>query len=150
MHKSAYDEEFSEVLKALDEVFPTDINKLEMIRLFESFATEVDATYPPFEFTSISLAKPEQMDGYLAIPVTTSIHSSLAGFDKFLSLVDRSGYIYSGEGEDRTVLKTKIRLMSISNISIRYRGVDEATGEDQGVDFSVKLNVYSRIPGKTK
>ena len=149
MHKSAYDEQFAEVIKALDDVFPVGIKKLEMIRLFESFATEVAATYPPFEFTSINLAAPEEKDGYEIIPVTTSIHSSLAGFDRFLSLVDRSGYIYSGEGEDKTILKTKIRLMSISNISIKYRGVDEKTGEDQGVDFSVKLNVYSRIPGKS-
>jgi len=35
--------------------------------------------------------------------------------------------------------------MSISNISVNYRGVDEETGEDLGVDFSVRLNVYSRI-----
>jgi len=150
LHKSAYDEEFAEVLEALEDVFPADINKLEMIRLFESFATEVAVSYPPFEFTSINLGKPEPKDGYQVIPVTTSIHSSLAGFDKFLSLVDRSGYIYSGEGEDKEVLDTKIRLMSISNISIQYRGVNEETGEDQGVDFSVKLNVYSRIPGQSQ
>ncbi len=91
-----------------------------------------------------------QKDGYQIIPVSTSIYSSLAGFDKFLSLVDRSGYIYAGEDEDKKLIDKKIRLMSISNISVKYRGVDETTGKDQGVDFSVKLNIYSRIPGDTE
>ena len=149
LHKAAYDEEFAEVLEALEDVFPQDINKREMISLLESFATEVDVQYPPFEFTSITLAKPEQKDGYQIIPVTTSIHSSLAGFDKFLTLVERSGHVYAGEGEDKKVLDTKIRLMSISNISINYRGTDEDTGKDLGVDFSVKLNIYSRIPERS-
>lgn len=145
LHKSAYDQEFVDIIKSLEAVFPNEIDKLGIIRLFESFATEVAASFPPFEFTSISLAKPIIEDGYQVIPVSTSIYSSLAGFDKFLTLVDRSGYIYTGEGENKKLINKKIRLMSISNISIKYRGVDEATGEDKGVDFSVKLNIYSRL-----
>lgn len=144
LHKAAYDQEFEEIIEALSVVFPEEIDKLGLVSLFESFATEVAAAYPPFEFTSINLSAPKQMDGYLVIPVSTSIHSSLAGFDKLLSLVDASGYIYSGEGEDMTLIEKKIRLMNISNISVKYRGVDEETGRDQGVDFSVKLNLYSR------
>lgn len=144
LHKSAYDKEFEAVLQSLSTVFPEDIDKLGIVRLFESFSSEVAAAYPPFEFTSINLTKPEQRDGYTVTPVSTSIHSSLAGFDRFLSLVDRSGHIYSGEGEEKVIIDKKIRLMSISNISVNYRGVDETTGEDQGVDFSVKLNIYSR------
>lgn len=147
LHKAAYDEEYAEVIQALEKVFPRGMDKLGMIQLYESFATEVAIQYPPFEFTSIDLGRPQEAEGYQAIPVSTSIRSSLAGFDKFLSLVDRSGYIFSGEGEDRQVLDTLIRLMSISNISIRYEGVDEETGEEQGVEFSVKLNVYSRPTG---
>ncbi len=150
LHKSAYDQEFIEIIQALEAVFPQEVDKLGIVRLFESFATEVAANYPPFEFTSINLATPVQKDGYQIIPVSTSIHSSLAGFDKFLSLVDHSGYIYTGEDEDKELIDKKIRLMSISNISVKYRGVDESTGKDQGVDFSVKLNIYSRIPGEIK
>lgn len=144
LHKAAYDKEFEETIKALKSVFPEEIDKLGIVRLFESFATEVAASYPPFEFTTINLAAPEQKGGYLVIPVSTSIYSSLEGFNQFLSLVDRSGYIYTGEGEDKKLLDKTIRLMSISNISVKYRGVDEETGQDQGVDFSVKLNIYSR------
>jgi len=144
LHKAAYDKEFEEIIAALDTVFPDNIDKLGIVQLFESFATEVAASFPPFEFTSINLASPQQKNGYLVIPVSTSIHSSLAGFDRFLTLVDRSGYIYSGKGEDKELVEQKIRLMNISNISVKYRGVDEATGKDQGVDFSVKLNLYSR------
>ena len=144
LHKAAYDQEFEAVIESLSTVFPEDIDKLGIVSLFESFATEVAAAYPPFEFTSITLAAPQQENGYTVIPVSTSIHSSLAGFDRFLSLVDASGYIYSGEGEDETIIEKKIRLMSISNVSIKYQGVDEETGQDQGVDFSVKLNIYSR------
>lgn len=141
LHKAAYDQEFDEIISALDNVFPDEIDKLGIVSLFESFATEVAAAFPPFEFTSINLSAPQQKDGYLIIPVSTSIHSSLAGFDKFLSLVDASGYIYGSDGQ---LLSKKIRLMSISNISVKYRGVDEQTGKDAGVDFSVKLNIYSR------
>ena len=144
LHKTAYDKEFEEVIDALDTVFPEEIDKLSIIRLFESFATEVDASFPPFEFTSINLSAPQQKEGYTVVPASTSIHSSLAGFDKFLSLVDKSGYIYSEEGEERALLEKMVRLMGISNISVKYRGVDESTGKDGGVDFSVKLNIYSR------
>jgi hypothetical protein len=144
LHKSAYDEQFDEVISALNTVFPEGIDKLGFIKLLESFASEVAASFPPFEFTSITLANPIEEDGYIITPASTSIHSSLSGFDKFLSLVDRSGYIYTGEGEDRKVVDKKIRLMSISNISVKYRGVNEETGKDEGVDFSVKLNIYSR------
>jgi len=144
LHKAAYDKEFEETIAALASVFPQGIDKLGIVRLFESFATEVAASYPPFEFTSINLTAPQPKDGYTVIPVSTSIHSSLAGFDKFLSLVDRSGYIYSGEGDDKKLIEKTIRLMSISNISVKYRGVDQKTGKDDGVDFSVKLNIYSR------
>lgn len=144
LHKAAYDKEFEETIKALESVFPTKIDKLGIVRLFESFATEVAASYPPFEFSSITLGQPLQKGGYLVIPVSTSIYSSLEGFNQFLSLVDRSGYIYTGEGEDKKLLGKTIRLMSISSISIKYRGVDEKTGLDQGVDFSVKLNIYAR------
>ena len=149
LHKSAYDQEFEEVISSLDTVFPDEIDKLGIIKLLESFATEVDANFPPFEFTSISLATPVQKDGYLVIPASTSIHSSLAGFDKFLSLVDRSGYIYVGDAEDKILLDKKVRLMGISNISVKYRGIDESTGRDDGVDFSVKLNIYSRTSSES-
>lgn len=144
LHKAAYDEQYDEVINALSEVFPEGQDKLGLIRLLESFAAEVDANYPPFEFTSISLSNPIEKDGYVVIPASTSIHSSLTGFDKFLSLVDRSGYIYTGEGENRKLVDKKIRLMNISNISVKYRGIDPQTGKDGGVDFSVKLDIYSR------
>jgi len=147
LHKAAYDKEFEETIKALGSVFPAEVDKLGIIRLFESFATEVAASYPPFEFTSINLGPAQVKGGYQMIPVSTSIYSSLAGFDQFLSLVDRSGYIYTGEGEDKKLIEKTIRLMSISNISVKYRGVDKDTGQDQGVDFSVKLNIYSRTSG---
>jgi len=144
LHKAAYDKEFEQTISALASVFPEGTDKLGIVRLFESFASEVAVSYPPFEFTSISLSPRVQKDGYAVIPVSTAIHSSLAGFEKFLSLVASSGYIYKGEGEDKKLVDKPIRLMSISNISVKYRGVDEKTGKDQGVDFSVKLNIYSR------
>jgi len=144
LHKAAYDKEYEEVIRALGNVFPETIDKLGIVSLFESCANEVAAAYPPFEFTSITLSSPVEKDGYIVIPVSTAIHSSLAGFDRFLSLVDRSGLIYTGEGDEKKLLAKQVRLMSISNISVKYRGVDEATGKDQGVDFSVKLNIYSR------
>lgn len=145
LHKSAYDEEFDSVIQALDTVFPTEVDKLGIVSLFESFASEVDAAFPPFEFTSITLSAPMQEGDYVVTPISTSIHSSLAGFDRFLSLVDRSGYIFTGQGDSRKLLDKKVRLMSISNISVKYRGINVQTGKDDGVDFSVKLNVYSRI-----
>lgn len=150
LHKAAYDKEFEEVISSLLTVFPNDVDKLGIVRLFESFSVEVAASFPPFEFTSINLAPSQKKNGYIVTPISTSIHSSLAGFDRFLSLVDHSGYIYSVDGDKKVFVDKKIRLMSISNISVKYRGVDEKTGKDQGVDFSVKLNIYSRSEPDTK
>jgi hypothetical protein len=151
LHKAAYDQEYDQIIGALEVVFPEGIDKLGLIRKLETFATIVNQTNPPFEFTSISLGQPQQQNGYVIVPATTSIHSSLAGFNNFLDLVAESGYIFKdkqvneeGEVQEREIRDDKIRLMSISNVSIRYRGVDEETGKDEGVDFSVKLNIYSR------
>ncbi len=145
LHKAAYDKEFNDIIEAVGTVFPIGIDKLGIIRKFETFATIVNSTNPPFEFTSISLGQPQLKDGYVVLPASTSIHSSLAGFNNFLDLVDQSGYIFvEGQEEEKVIRDDKIRLMSVSNISIRYRGIDEQTGRDDGVDFSVKLNIYSR------
>lgn len=145
LHKASYDKEFEEIITALETVFPPKVDKLGIVRLFESFSVEVAANFPPFEFTSINVGASQQKDGYMVIPISTSIYSSLSGFDKFLSLVAKSGRIYQGADEDKQILDKMVRLMSISNISVKYRGIDEKTGKDGGVDFSVKLNLYSRI-----
>ena len=57
-----------------------------------------------------------------------------ANFDRFLELVRLSGDV----GKD----KEHIRLMDISNITLRYLGVDK-TGKDLGVEFTVQMNAYS-------
>jgi hypothetical protein len=135
LHKAAYDEEFKKVEDVLNKVFPADSDKLGIVRMLESFATSINTKTPPFEFNSISFEQPKTEDGYTILPISTSIHSSTANFDRFLQLIDRSGQLDT---------EIPVRLMEVSNINIRYRGVDERTGEDQGVDFSVKLNAYSR------
>ena len=71
----------------------------------------------------------------MVLPISTSIHSSRTNFDRFIQLINLSGDLESD---------ILIRLMEISNISIRYQGVDTKTGEDKGVDFTVKLSAYSR------
>lgn len=135
LHKSAYDEQFKEVEDVLDVVFPEDVNKLEIVKVLENFATSIDTKTPPFEFDSISFSTPEQGEGYTILPISTSIHSSTTNFDRFLQLINLSGHLDA---------EVPVRLMEISNINIRYRGTDPRTGEDKGVDFSVKLNAYSR------
>ena len=135
IHKAAYDTEFKEVEDALDKVFPEDTDKLGIVKILENFATSIDTKTPPFEFNSISFGEPLEEDGYTILPISTSIHSSRTNFDRFVQLVNLSGNLESD---------IPIRLMEISNINIRYRGVDPKTGEDKGVDFSVKLNAYSR------
>ncbi len=145
-HKAAYDDEFEGLNSALEVVFPKEIDKLGIVQLLESFSAEVEAVSPPFEFTSINVnASQENEEGYQIIPVTTSIHSSLIGFERFLELVEKSGAIYEdSEAENKVMLEKMVRLMSISNITVKYRGVDEKTGRDGGVDFNVKLDFYSR------
>lgn len=135
-HKAAYDEEFREEQEIINTVFPETTDKLGIIRLMENFATHLAASYPPFEFNSISFQEPVKEDGYTVLPFQTSIHSSRANFERFLGLINLSGDL-DPENPDH------IRLMEISNISLRYRGVDKA-GKDLGVDFTVKLNAYSR------
>lgn len=135
LHKSAYDEEFEDVENVLDKVFPEDINKFEIVRMLENFATSIHTKTPPFEFNSISFSQPKEEEDYTILPISTSIHSSTTNFDRFLQLINLSGHL------DADI---SIRLMEISNVNIRYRGADPRTGEDKGVDFSVKLNAYSR------
>ena len=135
-HKAAYDKEFQEEQKVLDEIFPKTPEKLEVIKLLENFATHLNASYPPFEFTSISFQETKKENGYTVLPFRTSIHSSETNFNRFLGLINLSG------NNDQKMLE-HIRLMEITNISLRYRGVDK-TGKDLGVDFNVQLNAYSR------
>lgn len=137
LHKSAYNQEFKEKEDALDNIFPTNIDKLGIIKRLENFATSIQQATPPFEFNSISFGDPiiPEGGGYTILPISTSIFSSRTNFDRFIQLVNLSGRLDSD---------IQIRLMEISNINIKYRGVDSKTGEDKGVDFSVKLNAYSR------
>jgi len=102
----------------------------------ENFATQLNAEHPPFEFTSISFDQSKKENNYTVLPFQTSIHSSQSNFETFLGLIKLTGD-YDPKNQDH------IRLMSISNITLKYRGVDK-NGVDQGVDFNVKLLAYSR------
>jgi hypothetical protein len=136
LHEAAYNEELKNVENKLNEIFPAGINKIEIIKRLENFATSIDAKTPPFEFNSIAFSQPEQAEeGYTVLPIKTSIHSSTANFDRFLQLISLSGMLDSD---------IPVRLMEISTINISYRGIDPLTGEDKGVDFAVTLNAYSR------
>ncbi|MBN2087652.1 hypothetical protein JW758_04865 [Candidatus Peregrinibacteria bacterium] len=135
LHKSAYEDEYKEVEDALSIVFPEDIDKLGIVSRLENFATSINAKNPPFEFNSMTFGNPEVVNGYTILPISTTISSSKTNFDRFIQLINLSGYIKS---------EIPIRLMEISNVSIRYKGIDEKTGEDKGVDFTVKLNAFSR------
>ena len=147
VHQAAYDETSKDTIAALDVIFPEGQDKLGVVQLLESFATEVGLISPPFEFTSINIGKIVTQDGYDVMSLTTTIHSSQEAFDQFLALVEKSGMIYDETSPDqKTIAEKLVRLMSISSISIKYRGVDPSTGRDDGVDFNVKLNVYSKTP----
>lgn len=135
VHKAAYDEKYQSVESKIDKVFPADTDKLDLVQTLENFATALNAKNPPFELNAISISDPIQKDGYTVFPLSTSIYSSRENFNRFLQLIDLSGRMDSD---------INVRLLEISNISIRYRGIDPTTGEDRGVDFSVKLNAYSR------
>ena len=136
LHKAAYEKEFKAEQDILKVVFPEATQKLEVIKLMENFATQLNAENPPFEFTSINFELSRKENNYTVLPFQTSIHSSQNNFETFLGLIKLSGD-YDPNTEDH------IRLMSISNITLKYRGVDK-NGVDQGVDFNVKLLAYSR------
>lgn len=135
-HKAAYDEEFKEEQEIIDVVFPETADKLGVIRLMENFATHLSTSFPPFDFNSITFQGTRKEKGYRVLPFQTSIKASKANFERFLGLINLSGDI-SQENPDH------VRLMEISNISLRYLGTD-SSGRDQGVNFTVKLAAYSR------
>ncbi len=135
LHKAAYDEEKAKAEAVVNTVFPGDEDKIGLVRRLENFATTVAAKEPPFELNAIAFGEAEKKGGATVLPLSTSIYSSRTNFERFLQLVNMSGLLTS---------EIPLRLMEISSINIRYRGVDARTGEDQGVDFSVKLNAYSR------
>ncbi len=135
LHQAAYQEQYSQTTQGMNRVFPEGVNKRDIVEIFESFAGRADVLYAPFAFNSISFQPSVQQLGYVVTPVSMTIRSSTLGFQKFLDLVDFSG--------DPTQTDP-IRLMSISSIQIKYNGLDGKTGKDNGVTFTVKLNVYSR------
>jgi hypothetical protein len=136
VHKAAYDEEFRAEQDIVKQIFPETPDKVGVIRLMEDFATHLNSAYPPFEFSAITFQDPQKEKGYTVLPFQTSIHASQINFDRFLSLINLSGD-YNKDNQDH------IRLMAISNVTLRYRGLDK-TGKDQGVDFDVRLLAYSR------
>jgi hypothetical protein len=95
----------------------------------------VGQAYPPFAFNSItfepSIVHPE---GYIVTPVSTSIQASATAFQKFLDLVNFSGYLDQSE---------MIPVMSIANIQIRYSESDSGEAGEV-VNVSTKINFYSR------
>lgn len=135
LKKAAYDAELNTVEENIDHIFPAGIDKLGIVKRLENFATAIEAKNPPFDFNSITFGQPVKGNAFTILPISTSIQSSSTNFDRFLELVNLSG---------RMDTEIPIRLMEISNISIRYKGVDARTGKDKGVDFSVQLNAYSR------
>lgn len=146
MHKAAFDEISIQTMEALNTVFPPALDKLGMVQLLETFASEMALISPPFEFSSINFGKIKAKGDYQIIPLSMVIHSSQSGFDQFLGLVQNSGHIYEDfTAEDKVIREGIVRLMSISDISIKNRGIDPKTGKDDGMDFTVELNVYSRI-----
>lgn len=135
LKRAAYNQELGYKEANIDRIFPATVDKLELVKRLENFATTIDTKNPPFEFNSMTFGKEVQGDGYTILPISTSIVSSQANFDRFLELINLSGKVDS---------EIPIRLMEVSNIDIRYQGADPRTGEDKGVAFSVKLNAYSR------
>jgi hypothetical protein len=136
LHKAAYDEQFKQQQDILNSVFPETPDKIGVIRLMENFATNLNTNYPPFDFNNISFQAPIKKDGYTALPFQTTIRTSRENFDRFLGLIKLSGNL-DAESQNH------VRLMDVSNISLKYLGVDSA-GKDLGVDFSVQMNAYSR------
>ncbi len=136
LHKATYNNEFKEEQKIMYKVFPKTIDKLDIIKLLEKFATHLNTTDPPFKFTSISFQSSKKENGYTVLPFRTSIKSSQKNFDRFLALINLSG-------DTDPKITNHMRLMEVTNISLRYKGLDK-DGKDQGVEFDVKLNAYSR------
>lgn len=134
LKKAAFEEELTEVERNLNIIFPSTLDKVGIVKRLENFATAIESKNPPFEFNAITFGQPVRQENSTILPISTSIQSSRANFERFLELIELSGKLDS---------EIPIRLIEISNIDIRYRGTDPRTGKDQGVDFTVKLNAYS-------
>jgi hypothetical protein len=136
LHKAAYDEQFKAEQSVVSSVLPSTPDKLGVIRLMENFATNLNTIYPPFELNSLTFNEAKKVDNYTVLPFQTSIQTSRANFDRFLELVKMSGNV-DPKSPDH------IRLLEISNINLRYRGID-VTGKDMGVEFNVQMKAYSQ------
>ncbi len=136
LHKADYDSQFKEQQDILKAVFPETPDKIGVIRLMENFATNLNTTYPPFEFNNVNFQNAVKKDGYTVLPFSTAIRTSRTNFDRFLELIKLSGDV-DPKSQDH------IRLMDISNISLQYLGVD-SSGKDMGVNFNIQMNAYSR------
>jgi hypothetical protein len=133
--EAEYNNKYMEQQNILAKVLPEDSDKLGVIRLMEEYAAYLNATYGDFEFTQLSFSQEEERDGLTMLPFATTIHATTQNFGRFLDLVNKSG--------DTNPESEQIRLMEISNISLRYLGPDNE-GKDQGVDFQVRMVAFSQ------
>ncbi|QQR83142.1 hypothetical protein IPJ72_05025 [Candidatus Peregrinibacteria bacterium] len=133
-----YEEKFKEEKAIIDKVLPLGMNKLDLVRLIEDYAAFLENNYGNFEFNSISLLDPVEKDEYMVLPFQTTIKASQANFERLLGLIHLSGNL-------STSIPDHIRLMDISQISVRQVGNDKF-GNNQGVEVSLRMNAYSRKP----
>lgn len=136
--KSSKLEEFQDIEKGVDNIFPSAENYTNLTRELDSFFLSLSQTNNPILVSNLQYGAPKLADNgeYYSLPITLTITATKSNFLKFLDYVERSGN-----------LKGNIRLIDIQAIKIN---LNKAAKNGEEVSLSVNMNSYFKSNGLTE
>ncbi len=146
--KSNYDDQFSTIKEAINEVFPAEEDYTDLTRSLDEFmAKNNNTTLNPIFMSDLKFSKPriDQENGYAVLPFSLSLSTTRENLEKFLAFIESSGS-----------LESRIRLMEVKSISLNFPnqeitpfgGTGDIT-EIPTMNVSVNLNAYFQAPPDT-
>ncbi len=134
--KKAFNNQFTNLIKALNSVYPADENYTDLARLFDKFFQDNNTSVNPVFVSDLRFgqARIDKSSPYSILPITLTISGTQDNFNKFLKFVENSGVLDDGT-----------RLMDIRSININFTAPaeqDTSLNATPLLNVSVNLNAY--------
>lgn len=131
-----FQENFSNILASIDEVYPHEQNYTKIIRTLEDFEQANNTPANPLLMSNFQLSQPrtDTKKDYMILPFTLNLTTTRDNFDKFLHFIENSGN-----------LEDKSRLLDIRSISISFNAMQNSARPVSAVkllNVSVALQAY--------
>lgn len=131
-----FQENFSNILASIDEVYPHEQNYTKIIRTLEDFEQANNTPANPLLMSNFQLSQPrtDTKKDYIILPFTLNLTTTRDNFDKFLHFIENSGN-----------LEDKSRLLDIRSISISFNAMQNSARPVSAVkllNVSVALQAY--------